>query len=247
MAVVEATSLSKAFAVTHVAADLKVRLLDAFHGRHRERREEFWALRGVSLRVEAGECVGVIGPNGSGKSTLLRILAGIFRPSGGDLSVHGRVAPMIELGVGFHPDLTGRENVYLNTSLFSLSRRQTDAVYSSIVDFSELHAFMDMPVKNYSTGMYTRLGFAVAVHLDADVFLIDEILAVGDQSFRTRCLEKIEEIRARRRTLVFVSHDLSLVERVCDRAYLLVGGQVLTEGEPSAAIRRYQEHVSRWG
>ena len=247
MAVVEARSLSKAFVVARSPGDLKVRLLEAVHGRSRQRREDFWALREVNLHVDAGECVGLVGPNGSGKSTLLRILAGIFPPSGGFLSVEGRVAPMIELGVGFHPDLTGRENVYLSTSLFSLSRRQTDAVYSQIVEFSELSPFMDMPVKNYSTGMYMRLGFAVAVHLDADVFLVDEILAVGDQSFQARCLDRIKEIRGRGRTIVFVSHDLALVERLCDRVYLLVAGRVLTEGDPTATIAKYKEHVSHAG
>jgi len=248
MAVVETKGLSKAFVITrNPAQNLKVRFVGLLNPRHRERREELWALREVDLQVEAGECLGLIGPNGSGKSTLLRILAGIFPPSRGDLAVRGRVAPMIELGVGFHPDLTGQENVYLNTSLFSLSRRQTDAVYGSIVDFSGLHEFMDMPVKNYSTGMYMRLGFAVAVHLDADIFLIDEILAVGDEAFQVKCLDRIREIRARGRTIVLVSHDLGLVERLCDRACLLFEGRVVAQGEPSRCVERYHALLGRAG
>jgi ABC-type polysaccharide/polyol phosphate transport system ATPase subunit len=195
----------------------------------------------VDLSVGAGECLGLIGPNGSGKSTLLRLMAGIFPPTEGRLEVDGRVAPMIELGVGFHPDLTGCENVYLNTSLFGLPRGETDRLYDSIVEFSGLAAFMDMPVKAYSSGMYMRLGFAVTIHLDADVLLIDEILAVGDEAFHQKCIERLHRIRTSGRTIVLVSHDLALVERICDRVGLLVGGRILAEGKPGAVIERYHE------
>lgn len=241
MTALEAQGLSKAFVVRrNPSQDLKVRFLGLFQDKHRERREKIWALRDLELRVAEGECLGLIGPNGSGKSTLLRLFAGILPPTSGGVAVKGRVAPMLELGVGFHPDLSGRDNVYLNTSLFGLGRRETDKVYASIVAFAELHEFMDLPVKNYSTGMYVRLGFAVAAHLDADVFLIDEVLAVGDQAFQHRCFDRIREIRARGRTIVLVSHDLGFVERMCDRAGLLVGGRLLALGPPAQVVERYR-------
>lgn len=248
MAIVEATSVSKVFMVTrNPAQNLKVRFVGIFHDRHRERHEELWALRDVGLHVSAGECLGLIGPNGSGKSTLLRVLAGIFPPTAGQVTVQGTVAPMIELGVGFHPDLTGRENVYLNTSLFALSRRETDALYSSIVEFSELRDFMDLPVKNYSTGMYMRLGFAVTVHLRADVFLIDEILAVGDEAFQAKCLAWIQGIRRQGRTIVLVSHDLEMIKKLCDRACLMTNGRIAADGDPVSTIERYHALVARPG
>jgi len=242
MPAVEARRLSKMFIVSrNPAENLKVRFVGLFDPRQRERREELWALRGVDLSVGSGECLGFIGPNGSGKSTLLRLMAGIFPPTDGTLRVEGRVAPMIELGVGFHPDLTGCENVYLNTSLFGLPRRETDRLYDSIVEFSGLAASMDLPVKTYSSGMYMRLGFSVTIHLDADLLLIDEILAVGDEAFHQKCIERLHLIRSSGRTIVMVSHDLALVEKMCDRVCLLVGGRILVQGEPRAVIERYHE------
>lgn len=242
MAIAQMTGVSKAFVVRrNRAQDLKVRFVGLFHARQREQREELWALRDVDLTVPDGEFLGLVGPNGSGKSTLLRILAGILIPSRGRVSVAGRVAPMIELGVGFHPDLSGRENVYLSASLFGLSDRETDAIYGSVVDFAELGEFMDMPVKNYSTGMHARLGFGLAVHLDADVFLVDEVLAVGDLAFQHKCIERMRQIHARGRTIVLVSHNLSLVQELCDRACLLVSGHLLEQGDPSRVIARYRE------
>jgi len=242
MAVIEAHGLSKKFVVTrNPAENLKVRFVGLFDPRHRQRCEELWALRDVDLCVGSGECLGLIGPNGSGKSTLLRLLAGIFPATRGELWIEGRVAPMIELGVGFHPDLTGRENVYLNTSLFGLPRTQTDRLYASIVDFSGLADVMDLPVKNYSSGMYMRLGFSIAIHLDAELLLIDEILAVGDEAFRQKCVERLGQVRANGCAIVLVSHELALVEEMCDRACLLLGGRVAAEGEPRAVIDRYHE------
>jgi len=241
----ELRGVSKSFLVRrNPARNLKVRILGLAHARHRERRETFWALRDVDLTVREGEFLGLIGPNGSGKSTLLRLMAGIFPPTRGQVRVHGRVAPMIELGVGFHPELTGRENVYLNASLFRLSTRETDAIYAQIVAFAELEEFMDMPVKNYSTGMYARLGFGAAVHLEADILLVDEVLAVGDQRFQQRCLQRMEEIRRRGRTIVLVSHDLATIQRMCDRACLLLRGRVEAEGEPQKVVARYREVIA---
>jgi ABC-type polysaccharide/polyol phosphate transport system ATPase subunit len=242
---VELRGVSKSFVLRHnQASHVKVRMISLFQPRYRERRETFWALRGIDLRVREGECLGLIGPNGSGKSTLLRILASIYRPTEGEAIVRGRVAPMIELGVGFQPDLTGQENVYLNTSLFGLSRRDTDAVYQQIVEFSGLGEFIDVPVKNYSTGMFARLGFSVAVHLEPEVLLVDEVLAVGDAQFQRKCLERIGELRRRGTTIVLVSHQMPTIERMCDRACLLVKGRLAAEGDPREVLARYQEVAS---
>ena len=246
MALVEVTGLGKAFPVRRNSFEnLKVHFLALFHPEKRESQESFWALRNVDLTVAPGECLGLVGPNGSGKSTLLRVLAGVFTPTEGIVAVRGRVAPMIELGVGFHAELTGRENVFLNASLFGLSRRETQGLYSTIVDFSELGEFMEMPVKNYSTGMYMRLGFSIAVHLEAEIFLVDEVLSVGDRDFQTKCLARMADLRAQGRTIVLVSHDLGLVEHMCDRAYLLVGGHVRTGGKPSDVLSAYRELPGR--
>jgi ABC-type polysaccharide/polyol phosphate transport system ATPase subunit len=239
---VELRGVSKAFVLRRNAArNLKIRLLGAFHQRHREQRTEFWALRGVDLTVGKGEWLGLIGSNGSGKSTLLRIVAGILRPTAGEVVVRGRVAPMIELGVGFQPDLTGRENVYLGTSLYGLSKRATDRICEQVVEFSELGEFIDEPVKNYSTGMYARLGFAIAVHLVPDILLVDEVLAVGDERFQRKCLERMEQIRRGGTTLILVSHDLATIEQMCDRICLLVRGRLDAEGDPGKVIARYRE------
>lgn len=239
---VEIRGVSKAFVLRRNAArNLKMRLLGAFHARHREQLTKFWALREVDLAVGKGEWLGLIGPNGSGKSTLLRIIAGILRPTAGEVVVRGRVAPMIELGVGFHPDLTGRENLYLGTSLYGLSGNATDQLCEAIVEFSELEEFIDEPVKNYSTGMYTRLGFSIAVHLTPDVLLVDEVLSVGDERFQKKCFERMEQIRRRGTTLILVSHDMGTIERMCDRACLLLHGRMVAEGRPADVVKRYRE------
>jgi ABC-type polysaccharide/polyol phosphate transport system ATPase subunit len=239
---IELNHVSKAFVHRrNPGRNLKVRVLGLIHPHQREQRELFWALRDVDLTVRRGECLGLIGSNGSGKSTLLRIIAGIYAPTRGRVTVRGRVTPMIELGVGFHADLTGRENVYLNTSLYGLSRRDTDGIYDAVVDFSELAEFMDLPVKNYSSGMYVRLGFSVAAHLEPDVLLVDEVLAVGDERFQQKCLARMEAVRRRGTTVVLVSHDMNTIEHMCDRAYLLVRGQPDLEGEPAKVIARYRE------
>jgi ABC-2 type transport system ATP-binding protein len=239
---VELRGVSKRFLLRrNPALNLKVRLIGLVNPRHRERREEFWALRDVDLTVRQGEFLGLVGPNGSGKSTLLRLMAGILVATEGRMAVRGWVSPMIELGVGFHPDLTGRENIYLNTSLYGLSTAETDAILGEIVAFSELGDFIDVPVKNYSTGMYARLGFAIAANLDADILLVDEVLAVGDGAFQRKCLERTAEIRRRGRTIVLVSHDLDIVTQMADRAVLLVRGRLEAEGEPAKVVRQYRE------
>lgn len=240
--------ISKVFIVRHNPAhNLKTRLLGAFVPRHRETVEQFWAVRDVDLEVRRGEFLGLIGPNGSGKSTLLRIMARIYPPTAGTVTARGRLAPMIELGVGFHPDLTGRENVYLNTSLFCLTTRETDAIYDDIVRFSELEQFMDMPVKNYSTGMYARLGFATAIHLAPEILLIDEVLAVGDEHFQKKCLQRMEELRAQGTTIVLVTHAMDTVKTMCDRACLLLSGRLVADGAPEGVIERYREALGTAG
>jgi ABC-2 type transport system ATP-binding protein len=237
---IEVRDLWKSFIIRHNRNDsLKERFIGLFDGRHREKRETFWALRGVNLEVGRGEMVGIIGPNGAGKSTLLRIIARTLYPTKGEVIVRGSVAPLIEIGVGFHPELTGRENVYLNASLYGLSRGEINRIYDDVVSFSELGDFIDVPVKNYSSGMYMRLGFSIAIQLDPDILLVDEVLAVGDEAFQAKCLDKMRRFRERGKTILFVSHALGLVSELCDRAYLLLNGQVALEGVAEDVVARY--------
>ncbi|MGH2378323.1 MAG: ABC transporter ATP-binding protein [Candidatus Limnocylindria bacterium] len=205
--------------------------------------ERVEALREVSFEVQRGEAFGVIGSNGSGKSTLLKLIAGTSKPTSGRLDVHGRVSALLELGAGFHPDFTGRENAYLNGSLLGLSRRRMDAAMPGVESFADLGRFFDAPVKTYSSGMYARLGFAVAVHLDPDVLLVDEVLAVGDEYFQHKCFAKIAELRREERTIVLVSHDLGSVQRLCERAVWLDGGRVAASGTVRDVIAAYQRTV----
>ncbi|MCS7197417.1 MAG: ABC transporter ATP-binding protein [Candidatus Bipolaricaulota bacterium] len=238
---IEVRHVWKQFLIRHNRADsLKERFIGLFNQRYRERCEPFWALRDISFTVEHGEALGLIGPNGSGKSTLLRLIARTLYPTKGEIIVRGRVAPMIELGVGFHHELTGQENIYLNASLYGLTRREIDRVYHDIVEFSELGEFIDVPVKNYSTGMYARLGFSIAVHLDPDILLVDEVLAVGDERFQNKCLEKMLELRKQGKTIVFISHIAEIVQRLCDRACLLMQGRMVELGEVSKIIELYR-------
>ena len=207
-------------------------------------REAIVALDDVSFSVEPGTAFGVIGGNGSGKSTLLKVLAGILQPTEGEILVDGRVAALIELGAGFHPEISGRENVYINGAVLGMSRRRIDQLYERIVEFSGLGDFMEEPVKNYSSGMYVRLGFAVAIHTDPDVLLVDEVLAVGDEAFAHRCLARMEEFLAAGKTLVLVSHSLPLIEEQCDRVLWLEGGQRRMVGEPREVIDAYRQAVA---
>ena len=220
---------------------LKQRLLVS-----RSRSEEFWALRDVSFDIAEGSSMGLIGHNGSGKTTLLKCIAGILRPTNGTIRYQGRLAALLELGAGFHPDLTGRENVYLNASFLGLSRKETDRVYDEIVAFAELEDFMDNQVKFYSSGMLVRLGFAVAVHVDPEVLLIDEVLAVGDESFQRRCLDRIRRFQADGRTIVLVTHALDVVRDVCDEAVMLDHGTMHAIGTPDDVVRTMRHrHAER--
>ena len=223
--------LRKEFILRHNRAmGLKTRFLALFHQSKRERREHFLALDDINLRVEQGEALGLLGHNGSGKSTLLQIIAGILEPSQGQVITYGRIAPLIQLGVGFHPELSGYENIFLNASLYGFRNRDTQTRVKDIIEFSELAHFIDTPLKNYSSGMQMRLGFSVAVHLQPDILLADEILAVGDQPFQEKCHAKIAELRTQGMTLILVSHSTQQVQRFCDKFVRLEYGQLVEAG-----------------
>jgi ABC-type polysaccharide/polyol phosphate transport system ATPase subunit len=212
---------------------------------HRQlpRTRELWALRDVDLDVEPGEAFGIVGPNGSGKSTLLKLLAGIFAPSTGTLGVGGRVGSLIEIGAGFHPEFTGVENVYLNAAIYGLKRDYVDRHLDEIIAFAELESFAAVPVRTYSSGMYMRLGFSVAMHVQPDVLLLDEVLAVGDEAFQQKCFGKIADFKRGGGTIVFVSHDQTAVERVCDRAILLDRGRCVESGAAGQVVRAYHRRL----
>ncbi len=225
-----------------VSASPQRTLKDLFIARGRRAPvTDVWALRDVSLRAEPGDALGLVGRNGSGKTTLLRVLSGIIKPTTGHVAVGGRVGSLLELGAGFHPDFTGRENVYLNGSIHGLPRARVRELMDEIVAFAELERFIDFPVRTYSSGMYMRLGFSVAAHIQADVLLLDEVFAVGDEDFQRKCFGKIAELKQRGGTIVFVSHDAQAVERLCDRAVLLRRGEVAFDGPTREAISRYRQ------
>ncbi len=226
-------------------ATLKSALLKGSLIRDLQPDETFPALRGVSFNVPKGCTYGVIGRNGSGKSTLLKCVAGITRPNEGRVVVDGRISALIELGAGFHPEISGRENVFINGIMLGLSKREVHRRFDEIVEFAELKDFIDAPVKTYSSGMYMRLGFAVAIHVDPDVLLIDEVLAVGDQGFTVKCLDKFSEFRRRNKTILLVTHSLDLVEKFCDRALWLDKGKTLAEGEPKRVVASYLLDVGK--
>lgn len=206
----------------------------------RKHREEFWALRGIELTIPAGSTIGLIGHNGSGKSTLLKVIGGIIGPTSGTVESRGRIAALLELGAGFHPDLTGRENVYLNASILGMSRKETDARFAEILAFAGIGEFIDTQVKFYSSGMYVRLAFAVAVHTDPDILLVDEVLSVGDEAFQRKCLDTIRRFQQEGRTIVLVSHSLGQIQEFCDRTVLLDHGDVAFDGDPSEAVRLFR-------
>jgi len=214
-----------------------------FNGFKRTVHEEFWALKGVSIDVEEGSTFGLVGHNGSGKSTLLKCMARIYRPDKGSITMRGRVSALLELGAGFHPELSGRENVYLNGSILGMSKREIDARFDEIVGFAGLEEFIDTPVKNYSSGMFVRLGFSVAITVEPDILMVDEVLAVGDESFQLRCMEKFAELRRSGRTIVIVSHGLDAVRNICDKAAWLDHGRLMKEGEAHDVVTAYLESV----
>jgi ABC-type polysaccharide/polyol phosphate transport system ATPase subunit len=236
MALIEFQHVSKIFTHTGGAKLLRSHLLDRFKQR---KRDVFYALQDVSFRLDQGESMAVIGRNGAGKSTLLGMAAGLCKPSEGSVAVHGRVAALLELGSGFHSDLTGLENVRLNASLLGLSRNRMSEVLESIIDFSEIRDFILDPVRTYSSGMIMRLAFAVAVHVDPDILIIDEVLGVGDQRFQVKCFDRIRQFKQAGKTLLFVSHGGDAVRQLCDRAIWLDHGKMLLEGPPAQVIDAY--------
>ena len=207
------------------------------------KHEAFWALKDVSFEIAQGETVGIIGPNGAGKSTALKLISRIIEPTSGRIEVNGRVGALLELGAGFHPDLTGRENIYLNGSILGLNRAQIRRKLDDIVAFAELERFIDVPVKHYSSGMYVRLGFSVAVHTDPEVLLVDEVLAVGDASFQRKCLERIDRMRSAGVTILLVSHSPENVRATCSRAIWLDGGRLIDDGSTESVVARYLTHT----
>jgi ABC-type polysaccharide/polyol phosphate transport system ATPase subunit/SAM-dependent methyltransferase len=246
--VIRADSVSKRFMLRHNASgELKVRFLGLLDGARRGSVEEFWALKGVTLRVERGDSVGLVGRNGSGKSTFLKLVAAIHRPTSGRLLVAraARITSMIELGVGFHPELTGRENVFLNCAIHGLSGPEIEAIYQSIVEFSGLAHFIDVPIKNYSSGMHMRLGFAIAANLDPDILLLDEIFAVGDADFQYRCIETVKRFLDEGKTLMFVSHSPAAIRSICSRVCVLDRGELVFDGDTEGGMSFYDRLLAR--
>jgi lipopolysaccharide transport system ATP-binding protein len=248
--IIRAENLSKSYRIGHSRAGystlretltgvLRAPLKRLRYGGSDEAEETLWALRDVGFEVMPGEAVGIIGRNGSGKSTLLKILSRVTEPTTGRAELYGRVGSLIEVGTGFHPELTGRENIYLNGAILGMKRREIDRKFDEIVAFAEIEKYLDTPVKHYSSGMYMRLGFAVAAHLDTEILIIDEVLAVGDAAFQKKCLGKMEDSAREGRTVLFVSHDMSSVQALCSRSILLDKGQLMVEGRVSEVVERY--------
>jgi lipopolysaccharide transport system ATP-binding protein len=210
------------------------------------KEREFWALKEVSFRVGRGEAFGIIGPNGSGKSTSLKLLCGILKPTMGEIFKKGRISALIEVGAGFHPDLTGRENIYLNGAILGMKKSEIDKKLESIIDFSGISDFIDTPVKRYSSGMYARLGFSIAVHVDPEILLVDEVLSVGDYTFQGKCIQKMNDILKNGTTVIYVSHNMESVLSLCDRAILLCEGIVRKEGGPAEVIAEYYNEGGSW-
>lgn len=247
MATIEIANVWKRFSMSAGRPrTLKEALAQAFvPGRRPAANEQsFWALQDISLAIEQGETFGIIGSNGSGKSTLLKLMTGISKPTRGGIGVRGRVSALLELGAGFHPDFSGRENTYLNGAILGLSRKAIDGLFDRIVDFSELGAFIDNPVKTYSSGMYMRLAFAIAIHVDPDVLIVDEVLAVGDAAFQQKCFDQIQRFKHAGKTIVLVSHSPGQVAELCQRAAWIEKGHLYAVGKTSDVLERYGQQVS---
>ena len=244
MSTIRFDGVSKRFTLHHERPrSLQELLLNALRAKHQSSKEEYWALRDVSFAVEQGETVGIIGPNGAGKSTVLKLISRIIEPTSGEIGVEGRVGGLLELGAGFHPDLTGRENIYLNGSILGMSQKEIKRQIDDIIGFAEVERFIDVPVRHYSSGMLVRLGFSVAVHTRPDILLIDEVLAVGDAAFREKCMDKIAEFRRGDCTILLVSHDLGSVQDLCSQVVWLEDGQIRLAGETQRVISSYAASV----
>jgi len=211
----------------------------------RLRPGEFWALDNISFELKKGETLGIIGPNGAGKTTLLKLLNGIFNPDEGKIRMKGKVGALIQIGAGFHPLLTGKENIYINGSILGMSKKEIDKKLHSIIDFADIGDFIDSPVKYYSSGMYVRLGFAIAIHCNPDILLVDEILAVGDMAFQRKCLERMKDFRKQEKTIVFISHNLHSVRTLCKKAFFLEEGRIIKEGEVNKVVNYYIDEINK--
>jgi lipopolysaccharide transport system ATP-binding protein len=245
MSVIRFDHVSKQFTLHHQRTrSLQELFLNMLRLRRNANREKYWALRDVSFEIEDGVTMGFIGPNGAGKSTALKLISRIIEPTEGKIEVSGRVGALLELGAGFHPDLTGRENIYLNGSILGLRRSQLDRRMGDIIAFAELERFIDVPVKHYSSGMYVRLGFSIAVHTDPEILLVDEVLAVGDTIFQHKCLDKIMELRDSGVVIVMVSHDLSTIQDLCNQAIWFEDGCVRAWGHPTDVVMEYRNSVA---
>ena len=217
--------------------------LNLLHLKGSSRKEEYWALREISFQIEPGETIGIVGPNGAGKSTMLKLITRIIEPTSGQIEINGQVGALLELGAGFHPDLTGRDNVYLNGSILGFSRARMAHIFDDILDFSEMERFIDVPVKHYSSGMYMRLAFSIAIHMEPHILLVDEVLAVGDQAFQRRCLDKINKMKREKVTILLVTHSVETVHELCDRAIWLDKGEIQTEGPVERVLEQYMARV----
>ena len=239
-AAVEIDQVSKRFRLYH---ERNQTLKSAIMRQRRSVHEEFWALRDISFEVPAGSTFALVGSNGSGKSTLLKCLAEIYTPTSGSIQYRGRMAAMLEVGSGFHSELSGRENIFLNGSILGMSRREVQAKLDDIIAFSGVEQFIDQPVKNYSSGMYVRLGFSIAIHVEPEILVVDEVLAVGDAEFQQKCFGKFEEFHRDGRTVILVSHSLATVTKMCDRAAWIDKGALQTVGDAESVVRAYRDSV----
>lgn len=220
---------------------IKLRTINKLRGNFDKGHSEYKALKGISLDIKKGEFIGILGRNGAGKSTLLKIIAEIYQPTSGSVKVNGKLVPFIELGVGFNPNLSGRDNVYLNGAMLGFTRKEVAAMYDDIVAFAELEKFMDQKLKNYSSGMKVRLAFSVAIKANADILLLDEVLAVGDAAFQKKCYDYFDSLKERKKTIIFVTHNMSAVRRYCTRAVLIEGGKITAEGSAEDVAGKYEE------
>lgn len=248
MQVIKVENLSKLYRLGGASHNsLRDALMSFVKNPKRDKKRELWALKGVNFDVKDGETLGIIGHNGAGKSTLLKILSRITKPTGGQIEIRGRVGSLLEVGTGFHNELSGRENIYLNGAILGMKRAEIEKKFDEIVAFSEVEKFLDTPVKHYSSGMYMRLAFSVAAHLDPEVLIVDEVLAVGDLAFQKKCLNKMRDFSETGRTVLFVSHDMQSISRLCKRVIWLKGGNVIADGETNEVIGKYLHEQSRTG
>ncbi len=252
MTVIDIENISKKYILNHQASSKKDSLKDSISGfftgmfdkKEKEEKEEFWALKNVSFKVEQGDRLGIIGHNGAGKSTLLKILSRITEPTEGQIKIKGRMASLLEVGTGFHQELTGRENIFLNGAILGMKQAEIKKQFDEIIEFAGVEKFLDTPVKRYSSGMYVRLGFAVAAHLNPEILVIDEVLAVGDADFQKKCLGKMKDLSGSGRTLIFVSHNLTAVQGLCNKGAYMEKGQLIEFGDAGTIVNNYLHHVS---